>query len=223
MPKTVKKEVAVSSPQPIVEETKTVNPIVPETKIVSAEEALLTPQQKAARIVNKFTMLSQEGQKMFTKEDEIYAEMSLKDEPVKFGTTSWPSIGTFLGGRDPHKYFKNGLCHSSIVKYFGDLLPEDREEVMLLRKIIKDTDLLMYKHQRFNQYTILVPKIYSEFDLTAENEYDGRKVYQDYYTVAFTGQMGVPGAFEEKFFETKVRQMLAKLKVAGEKRNTRIE
>ena len=183
-----------------------VKPEVSESSVTTPTKPnpALTPRQHAEAIVAKHTILSTEGQKMFTNEAEIYREMSLSPGEADM----------FLGGRDPNLYFKEGLIHSSLKGYFGDLLDEDREEVQALKRVIKNIDIPMFKHRRFNQYLMLIPKKYSENELDGNDEFTSKVVHQDYRVVAFTGQHPVPSAFEEAYFMNECKKILINIQAA---------
>lgn len=175
---------------------------------VQANTPTLSLRQKAEQILKKHTIKSSEGQDMFTNEAEIYREMSLSPEEAD----------AFLGGRNPFDYFKEGLVHSSLKGFFGDLLGEEREEVMALKKVIKSADIPMFKHRRFNQYLLLIPKSISENEVDANGEFISKVVHQDYRVVAFTGQGGVPSAYEETFFMNECKKILTKLQQIAKER-----
>ena len=175
---------------------------------VAGKPASLSNSQKADAIVKKHTYADKEGNMLLVASDKVYEEMSL---PID-------DAGAYLGDKNPWIYFKNGLMHTSLQKVLGDLLQEDREEMMVLRKTIKNPEILMFKHQRENKYTLLVPKVYSEFELNSDGEFIDKYIHQDYRVIAFTGQ-GVPAAFEETFFTSKLEAMVEKMKVQAKKRN----
>jgi hypothetical protein len=187
---------------------KTVEEGVSVTPVLTPIQRRQEESRNATAIVRKHTINSTEGQPMFTNEDAIYEEMSLSPEQAT----------KLLGGRDPLDYFKKGLIHSSNVSVFGDLLSEDREEVMMVRKVLRGVDVPVFKHRKFNQYLLLIPKVYSENETDSNDEYTSKHVYSDYRVIAFTGQMGVPASYEETFFEKELNKIAALLKIEGAKR-----
>lgn len=202
-PKTVKKSSVPVSEVNEVKET----PVVSQTaqqEIPKFKEPELTQTQKNMQIINQHTILDTEGRKMFTDEDAIYAKMSMSlEDAVKF-----------LGGKDPNVYFRNGLCHTTMQKILGNILDDTYDEYVAFRKEIRDPNVLLFKHRLHNLYTILLPKYLTEFELDADGDYVNKYVKQAYSVVAFTGQLGVPSAFEEAFFRRKLGQI--KLKIKGD-------
>lgn len=107
----------------------------------------------------------------------------------------------FLKGNDPKKYFRNGKISTSVPKAFGELLPDDREEVQVMKAILKEFDgLLMFKHNRQNLYTILIPKELADFELNDEGDFLEELVPYDIRVVNFSGG-SAPSAFESGYFK----------------------
>lgn len=169
----------------------------------------LNERQKIDLIIKNNTYQDKEtGTKIFVDEEKVYQELSLTGKALE----------DFIVNRDPHIYFNKGLCHSNLIKVYGDLLPEDREEVLFVRKVLKNKDILVYKHRRFNQYTLLIPKIYSEMELDVNNEFSNKYVHQDVRVIAFTGQNGVPSAYEEFYFEKQLELIKLHLEKSAKSR-----
>lgn len=178
--------------QPVIQEAPVVPYVPPIVQTKSQRE--LEQSRKTHAIINKHTVLDNEGRKMFLKEDEVYTEHSMSPEEVH----------KFLGGKDPNLYFRKGECHIFMRKVLGDLLDEERDEYFAFREVIKNPDFLLFKHKLHNQYFILVPKEYGEHELDVNGDYVNKYVHQDYRVIAFTGQMNVPASFEPFFFKQKV-------------------
>lgn len=107
----------------------------------------------------------------------------------------------FLKGANPNKYFREGKIPMSCVKAFGDLLPDDYEEVRVMKDVCKGFDgLLMFKNRKQNLYTILVPKELSDFELTESGDYIEPTVLYDIRVVNFSGG-AAPAAFERGYFQ----------------------
>jgi hypothetical protein len=164
----------------------------------------LTRTQQVAKIVADNTILDTEGRKMFINEDAVYAATSMTPEEAT----------AFLGGKDPKIYFRRGYCHTAMKQTLGELLNTDEErlEYQSFRKTIRDENVLLFKHKIHNLYTILMPKIFTEFELDADGDYVNKYVKQAYHVIAFTGQLGTPSAFEEAFFQRKLKQIKDKIK-----------
>lgn len=202
-PKTVKKPSVPVSEVNEVETPQVAAPTVAQ-EIPKFKQPELTQTQKNMQIVNQHTILDTNGAKMFTDEDTIYAKLSMTPEEAT----------KFLGGKDPNVYFRNGLCHTTMGKILGTILDENYDEYIAFRKVIRDPNVLLFKHRLHNLYTILLPKYLTEFELDPDGDYVNKYVKQAYSVVAFTGQLGVPSAFEEAFFKRKLDQV--KLKIKGD-------
>lgn len=115
----------------------------------------------------------------------------------------------WLGDVDPAIYFRDGVVPLYAPKAFGQLLPEDRMEVQELRKLLPNyQDVLMFKHDLQNIYTLLIPKRVSEHELNQQGDFENRLVRYDTRSIPFTGGMGRPTAFEADYFA----QQVAKIK-----------
>lgn len=123
----------------------------------------------------------------------------------------------WIGDIDPNLYFRDGVIPNYAPKSFGNLLPEDRLEVMELRKNLPMyQDVLMFKHDLQNIYTLLIPKSVSEHELNREGDFENRLVRYDTRSIAFTGGMGRPSSFEQDYFAqqiSKVKRHLDKAKL----------
>lgn len=123
----------------------------------------------------------------------------------------------WFGEHDPKVYFRDGVIPNYAPKSFGDLLPEDRMEVQELRKhLALYPDVLMFKHQLQNIYTLLIPKSVSEHELDQQGDFENRLVRYDTRSIAFTGGFGRPSSFEADFFYaqlSKIKKHLDKAKL----------
>lgn len=122
----------------------------------------------------------------------------------------------WFGEHDTNVYFRDGVIPTYAPKSFGELLSEDRIEVEALRKNLPMyTDILMFKHQLQNIYTLLIPKYVSEHELNNEGDFENRLVRYDTRSIAFTGGFGRPSSFEHDYFSqqtAKIKKLLDKAK-----------
>lgn len=126
-----------------------------------------------------------------TRSQTVTKKINLSDAEAK----------EFLKGNDPKRYFRKGKISVSVPKAFGELLPDDREEVQVMKAVLKDFDgLLMFKHNRQNLYTILVPKELADFELNDEGDFLEDLVPYDIRVVNFSGG-STPSAFEPGYFK----------------------
>lgn len=146
---------------------------------------------------------------MFVAWKKLYKELCLSDEEAR----------EFLGGRDPKDYFREGLIHTSFLKNFDNLLPEDEEEVITLRKVIPFKDVLLFKKKRTNVYILLIPKRLARFEMDEiDNEFTNEHINYDISAIAFTGN-GTPSAYEEGYFIQQLKKVLSHLeKVATQRK-----
>lgn len=179
-------------------------PIIPEQVITPKE----TWADKIKRVNKESIIKDSEGRNMFFDEEKSYRELSMSGKELE----------DFIQGKDPNDYFHSGLAAYWLKKSWGDPLPLDREEVISLHKVLRDPGFIMYKHPRYNQYTILIPKKFAEYELDENNEFVSKYTRQDTRVVAFTGQMGVPPAFEERWFELRLNDIRKQLKSMADKR-----
>jgi len=147
------------------------------------------------------------NQPMFLAWKKLYKELCLPDEQAR----------AFLGGRDPKDYFRDGLVHTSFISTFENLLPEDEEEVVVMRKIIPFKDVLLFKRKRTNLYILLVPKRLARFELDMDGEFVNEYINYDISAIAFTGS-GTPAAYEEGYFIQQLQKVLVHLQKVAEMR-----
>jgi len=134
-------------------------------------------------------------------------------EPVEDGTykTSrkkiWLSTQEqkkWLGDNDPNLYFRDGVIPNYCPKAFGTLLSEDREEVIQMRKAFPAyPEILMFKHDLQNIYTLLIPKKFSEHEINEDGDFVSRLVRYDTRSIPFTGGFNRPTAFQADYFNDK--------------------
>lgn len=125
--------------------------------------------------------------KYVTNRKKIY----LSDKEVK----------SFMGEHDPQKYFRLGKVPTSMPKSIGTLLAEDREETLVLRDVFsKFPDIIMFKHNLTNIYTLLIPKIIADFEVV-DGEFTNRLVQYDTRSIPFNGGSGRPSSWSADFFK----------------------
>lgn len=122
-----------------------------------------------------------------TKSKKVY----LSDKEVK----------SFMGDHDPSKYFRLGKVPTIMPKSIGTLLNEDREEVIVMRDIFSQfPEVLMFKHNLSNIYTLLIPKVVADFEVV-DGEFTNRLVQYDTRSIPFNGGAGRPSAWSVDFFK----------------------
>lgn len=164
-------------------------------------------KKTAARLYKENVVLDKEGLPLFLDWKKLYKQLSLPHEEAV----------VYLGGRDPNKYFRGGLLHSSFVQTFENLLPEDEEEVQVMRRVIPYKDVLLFKKKRTNVYILLIPKRLARFEMDEEGEFIGDTVNYDISAIAFTGS-GTPAAYEEGYFIQQLKKVLVHLTKVAEQR-----
>lgn len=123
----------------------------------------------------------------------------------------------FLGERDPYDYFFEGVINKHLVKAIGDLLPEDRDEVKVLRRLLPGyDDVLMFKHRTSNTYTLVIPKVLSNAPLNLDREFIELSFRYDPRPVVFNG-VGRPSQFDESYFKKWTDKFAASLSAARSK------
>jgi len=136
-------------------------------------------------------------------------------------------VKKLLGDIDPSKYFRLGKIPNHIPKSLGTLLPDDRMETIVKNDVFSQfPDVLMFKHDLSNIYTLLIPKVISDFELNKDGDYTDRLVQFDTRSIAFNGGNGRPTSFEADYFKktcngnTKSTGILTLLKNRAEARKT---
>jgi hypothetical protein len=110
-------------------------------------------------------------------------------------------VKAFLGEHDPAKYFRLGRVPISMPKSIGTLLPEDREEVIIKNEVFaKFPEVLMFKHNLTNIYTLLIPKVIADFEVT-DGEFTNRLVQSDTRSIPFNGGAGRPSSWSVDYFK----------------------
>jgi hypothetical protein len=113
------------------------------------------------------------------------------------------SFSEFFGGNNPDLYFRDGKIPVAIPKALGTLIDDpSRYEVQIFNESFKNyPDVLLFKHDLVNIYTILVPKPFSELELDpVTGDYRDRLVRYDTRSIAFTGKGNLPASFEKDYF-----------------------
>lgn len=121
-------------------------------------------------------------------------------------------------GADPKNYFLRGIVPKWIVKTFGDKLDDSWEEQIAFNEAtVNYPGLILFKQKSKNVYTVLVPKVYSEYEL-AGGEYVTPAVRYDVRVIAFTRQGG-PTSYEKTVFLKELKAITSKLREAKDLRN----
>lgn len=119
--------------------------------------------------------------------------------PLKINMDS-NEVKSFLKGNDPSKYFREGKI-PTYYKQLGDLLDDDREETQVLKETLPQfKDILLFKHRQQSLYTLVVPKLYGEFELDDQGEIRDQNVKVHTVAIAF-GASGLPAAYEKGAFK----------------------
>lgn len=119
--------------------------------------------------------------------------------PLKVNMST-SEVKAFFKDNDPSVYFREGKI-PTYYKQLGDLLDNDREEVIVLKDTLPQfKDILLFKHRQQSLYTLVVPKIYGEFELSQEGEIRDSNVKVHTVAIAF-GASGLPAAYEKGAFK----------------------
>ena len=123
----------------------------------------------------------------------------------------------FLGGYDPKDFFRNGKITKPFIKSVGRRFEEDTEEYAILEKVLYPySGFVLFKRDRENLYTILVPKVFSDFVTDYTGEFVEPHIFYDTRVIMFSGLNGTPSSFQEKYFEDKLKLIKNKIKNAVE-------
>lgn len=134
-------------------------------------------------------------------------------KPMKLNMNSF-EVKAWFGENDPAKYFREGKI-PTYYKSIGDLLADDREEVAAMKQALPQyPGLLLFKHRLQTLYTIVVPKLYGEFEVDLNGEIVDANI--KVHTVAFA----FGKAFEKGEFVKKLTQA-GKHFESNKARNTR--
>ena len=137
------------------------------------------------------------------------------------GVKVWLStseIKKFMGEHDPVKYFKEGKVPVYIPKALGQLLGEERTETQVKNEVFNQfPDVLLFKHDLTNIYTLLIPKVLTEHEFE-NGDFTSRLIRYDTRSIPFNGGPGRPSGFEADFFKKESAKILVHLKKAAETR-----
>ena len=110
-------------------------------------------------------------------------------------------VKAFMGEHDPAKYFRLGKVPTSMPKSIGTLLDENREETLVMRDVFSQfPDVIMFKHNLTNIYTLLIPKVVADFEVV-DGEFVNRLVQYDTRSIPFNGGQGRPSSWSADFFK----------------------
>ena len=127
-------------------------------------------------------------------------------------------VKKFMGDNDPAKYFRLGKVPKFMPKSIGSILPEDRMEMVAKADIYsKFPEVLMFKHDLTNIYTLLIPKMLAEHEIT-DGEFSSRLVQYDTRSIPFNGGANRPSSFEVDFFKKESAKILKHLVAKAEER-----
>lgn len=144
-------------------------------------------------------------------------EGKVKTEKVKFFLNS-DEVKDFFKSNDPMKYFREGKIPVTWKKELGTLLDEDRPEVKMMRQVFQHhPDVLLFKHNFQNIYTLLIPKSHSEHEIR-DGEFTERFIFCDTRSIVFSGFNGSPSAYEPGYFKKKCEVIVARLNAINAKR-----
>jgi hypothetical protein len=114
---------------------------------------------------------------------------------------STKEVKAFMGDHDPAKYFRLGKVPTIMPKSIGTILGEDREETIVMRDVFsKFPEVLMFKHNLTNIYTLLIPKVIADFEVV-DGEFTNRLVQYDTRSIPFNGGSGRPSSWSADFFK----------------------
>lgn len=127
-------------------------------------------------------------------------------------------VKKFFGDNDPNKYFREGKIPVYFPKAVGSLLSDDRVEVAVKNDVFsKFPDVIMFKHELANIYTLLIPKVVTEHEF-ANGEFVSKLVRYDTRSVVCTGGQGRPSSFETDYFKKIGSLIVKKLEAAANER-----
>lgn len=185
----------------------------------SAEEVITKPVVKeklpksGMALAEKFVIKDKDGRNAFSDEEALAEATLMSVEETK----------DFIGGRDPMKYFKKGRLPEWMKKELGQFLEEDRMEVETLRKVAANIpDLIMFKHNIYNIYNIVVPKHLSELALDHNGEFVDQyavchRVAINFNAAVKSKKFGItPPAFEPSYFAKYIEPTLNLLKLKSD-------
>lgn len=178
-------------------------------KSVILPKRYMQPTNEAAKIMQDSIITDKDGRNMFLDTAKIFNALSLDDEKAI----------EYLGGYDPNDYFKGGKIHKSFVNFFGRRIEEDTQEFHIMASVMHPYQgCILFKQDRQNLYTILVPKMFSEHELNFDGEFSPDGVYYDTRVINFSGFGGVPAAFEPDFFQKKIEAIRQSVQASVNKR-----
>lgn len=135
-------------------------------------------------------------------------KLYLSDEEVK----------KFMGDHDPNKYFREGKVPVYFPKATGTLLPQDRIEVAVKNDVFqKFPDVLLFKHDLTNIYTLLIPKVLTEHEFH-NGDFASRLIRYDTRSIVFNGGPGRPSSFEADYFKKQASKVITHLQKKAEER-----
>lgn len=137
------------------------------------------------------------------------------------GVKLWLStseVKKFMGEHDPNKYFRDGKVPVYMPKSIGSILPEDRVESIIKTDVFsKFPEVLMFKHDLTNIYTLLIPKVITEHEVT-NGDFTDRLIRYDTRSIVFTGGQGRPSSFEADYFKKQASKIITQLSKMAEER-----
>lgn len=166
-------------------------------------------KNEAARIMAENMIRDTRGAAIFMDANKVFEALCVPAEEAI----------TYLGGYDPADYFRGGKLHKSFKNFFGERLDEETEEFMMMQAILSPyVGCQLFKQRQQNLYTVLMPKVFSEFELDHDGEYAAEGVYYDTRVIAFTGKGNAPSAFEKDYFNKHIERIRASIAETLKKR-----
>jgi len=152
---------------------------------------------------------------------EDLVEPTIEGKYTTVRTKLWLStaeVKRFMGENDPAKYFREGKVPAYFPKATGTLLADDRMEREVQKEVFRQfPEVLMFKHDLTNIYTMLIPKVLTEHEFV-DGEFVSRLVRYDTRSVVFNGGAGRPSGFEADYFKKKSDKILEHLTAKAEQR-----
>lgn len=151
---------------------------------------------------------------------ETVTEPTIDGKWITFNKKMWlsgPEVKKFMGDHDPSKYFREGKVPIYLPQSLGRLVDEDAFESKVKRDVFsKYPGVLMFKHERVNIYTLLIPKELTEHEFM-NGEFVERLVRYDARSIVCTGGAR-PSEFTEAYFKEIGNKIIKHLDKAAESR-----
>ena len=184
---------------------------------------MITPEMRAAG-VDETTPLITKAEAIAREEFDGYEDLVEPTMDGKYTTVrtklwlSTAEVKKFMGDNDPAKYFRDGKVPVYFPKANGTLLADDRMEREVQKEVFRQfPEVLMFKHDLTNIYTMLIPKVLTEHEFV-NGDFVSRLVRYDTRSVVFNGGVGRPTGFEADYFKKQSAKILTHLTAKAEQR-----